>query len=332
MKRSIALAVVFIMAFSLTACGKKDRGNTVSVPVVDSNTVEIVENAYKNTEEVLKSVTALDVQSTVVKTLSFEGESFSERSTSKLSFINSDSGKSYAIISELKSGDIADGMQIYSDGKVTYGARAGETYILSKGKDTDSYVEGVFGTIKLGKVEGVKVINTTVVDTSTGGHGFVLEYDCTNADGEKLFGDYFVEKKAGFDVKYTKLTASGIVDAEGRLTAQTITLEYDYTYSVGAPVEDDSSDNASSTNTSSKDKTSSEVTSSVATEIITKTISAKLSIDNTFNYEIDAVKVPDLVEIGKDADGNDIKHEEISIQDFTGLTAGTSDKEENNKK
>lgn len=334
MKRIIALAVVFIMIFSFAACGKKDRDNTASGQVVDNNTIEIVNNAYKTTEDLLKSIKALDVQSTVVKTVTAEGESFSERVTSKMSFVNSEAGKSYALGTVIKSGDVSDEMQMYCDGKNTYGARAGKTYILSKNKDTDAYVDGVLSGIKIGKVTDVTVVNTTIVNTSTGGHGFVLEYDCSNVDAEKLFGTYFTEKKAGFDVKFTKLTASGIVDSDGRITAQTITLEYTYDVSINASSEDTSSESASSSSTSSnktssKESTSSEDTSSVATETVTKTVSAKLSIDNTFKYDIDTVKVPDLVVIGKDEDGNEIKHDEISIQDFTGLGTGSSDNTEN---
>lgn len=332
MKRIIAFAVVFIMIFSFAACGKKDRDNTVSGQVVDNNTIEIVNNAYKTTEDLLKSIKALDVQSTVVKTLTSDGESFSERVTSKMSFVNSENGKSYALGTVIKSGDVSDEMQMYCDGKNTYGARAGKTYILSKNKDTDAYVDGVFAGIKIGKVADATVVNTTIVNTSTGGHGFVLEYDCSNIDAEKLFGTYFTEKKAGFEVKFTKLTASGIVDSEGRITAQTITLEYTYDVSISASSEDTSSESTSSNATSSNDKktTSSETTSSkdIAIETVTKTVSAKLSIDNTFKYDIDTIKVPDLVVIGKDEDGNDIKHDEISIQDFTGLASGSSEKDE----
>lgn len=332
MKRIIALTVVFIMIFSFAACGKKDRDNTVSGQVVDNNTIEIVNNAYKTTEDLLKTVQALDVQSTVVKTTTADGESLSERVTSKMSFVNSETGKSYALGSVIKSGDVSDEMQMYCDGKNTYGARAGKTYILSKNKDTDAYVDGVFAGIKIGKVSDVTVVNTTIVNTSTGGHGFVLEYDCSNIDAEKLFGAYFTEKKAGFEVKFTKLTASGIVDSEGRITAQTITLEYTYDVTLGTSSEDTSSESTSSNATSSNDKktTSSETTSSkdIAIETVTKTVTAKLSIDNTFKYDIDTVKVPDLVVIGKDEDGNDIKHDEISIQDFTGLAAGSSDNTE----
>lgn len=335
MKRIIALAVVFIMVFSFAACGKKDRNNTVSNQVVDSNTIEIVDNAYKTTEDLLKKVQALDVQSTVVKTLTSDGESFSERVTSKMSFVNSENGKSYALGTVVKSGDVSDEMQMYCDGKNTYGARAGKTYILSKNKDTDAYVDGVLAGIKIGKVTDVTVVNTTIVNTSTGGHGFVLEYDCSNIDAEKLFGTYFTEKKAGIEVKFTKLTASGIVDSDGRLTAQTITLEYTYDVNLSASSEDTSSESTSSSTTSSNNKkttsgetTSSEVTSSETTEPVIKTVTAKLSIDNTFKYDIDTVKVPDLVVIGKDEDGNDIKHDEISIQDFTGLASGSSEKDE----
>ncbi len=330
MKRIISLAVILAFVFLLAACGKDERGNTVSGPAVDSNTVEIVENAYKTTESALKEAKALEVQSTVVETTTVDGSDLSERVTSELSFINSDSGKLYAIVTEVKSGDIADEMQLYSDGKDTYGARAGKTYILSKDKDTDAYVDEVLSSVKLAKIDGIKVINTTVVDTSTGGHGFVLEYDCSSADIKKIFEGYFSGNSAGVELKFTKLTSSGIIDSKGRLTAQTISLEYTYDLTVSAPAESTSSD-TSSKKTDSDNKTSSESTSSVATETQIKTVTAKLTVDNVFNYELETVKVPDLIEIGKDADGNDIKHDEISIQDFTGLAAGSSDKEEEKK-
>lgn len=331
MKKIIALAVVLILVFSLSACGEDKRENTVSGPTVDSNTVEIVENAYQTTEEILKNITAVDMQSTLVKTTTVNEQDFSERITTNLSFINSDAGKTYAIGLLVKSGDISSETQFYSDGKDTYAALAGKTYVLSKNKDTDAHIEGILSGVKLDKIEGVKVTNTTIVDTSTGGHGFVLEYDCTGLDAEKLFGDFFTEGKEGAEVTFTKLTSSGIVDNKGRLTAQTFTLEYTYNITVDVPVESTSSETTSSKKTSSKNKTSSESTSSVATEKVTKNVSAVLSVDNTFNYDIDTLKVPDLIEIGKDADGNEIKHTEISIQDFTELGAGDSDKDNTKK-
>lgn len=335
MKRFIALAVVFIMIFSLAACGGEERSGVSSELVVDTKTIDIVKNAYQTTEEILKSVNALGVETSIVKTTTVNGESFSERNTSKLVFVNSDSGKQYSICTVVKSGDIADEMQIYCDSKDIYGARAGKTYILSKNKDTDAYVDSVLGSVKIGSLPGTNVIKTVIVNTDTNGYGFVLDYECGNAEAEKLFGAYFTEVKAGYDVTFTGLSVRGIIDSKGRITEQRIELEYTYelkeTASSGSS-STESSTSSNSKNTSSESKTGSEAVSSVAAETVAKKVTAKLTANNIFSYDVDTVKVPDLVVIGKDEDGNDIKHDEISISDFTGLAAGSSDKEDKDNK
>ena len=93
MKRFIALAVVFIMIFSLSACGGDERGSVSSETVVDTKTIDTVKNAYNTTEELLKSVNALGVETSIVMTTTVNEESLSVRTTSNLAFVNTDSGK-----------------------------------------------------------------------------------------------------------------------------------------------------------------------------------------------------------------------------------------------
>ena len=225
-------------------------------------------------------------------------------------------------------------MQIYCDSKDIYGARAGKTYILSKNKDTDAYVDAVLGSVKIGSLPTTNVLKTVIVNTDTGGYGFVLDYECDKATAEKLFGTYFTEATEGHDITFTKLSVRGIIDSKGRITEQRIELEYTYEVKETASEVSSSTESgtSSSSKTSSEGKTSSETESSAAAETVAKKVTAKLTANNIFNNDVDTVKVPDLVVIGKDEDGNDIKHDEISISDFTGLAAGSSDKEDKDNK
>lgn len=335
MKRFIALAVVFIMIFSLSACGGDERGSVSSETVVDTKTIDTVKNAYNTTEELLKSVNALGVETSIVMTTTVNEESLSERTTSNLVFVNTDSGKQYSIGSVVKIGDITDEMQIYCDSKDIYGARAGKTYILSKNKDTDAYVDAVLGSVKIGSLPTTNVLKTVIVNTDTGGYGFVLDYECEKATAEKLFGTYFTEAAEGHDITFTKLSVRGIIDSKGRITEQRIELEYTYEVKETASEVSSSTESGTSSNSkniSSESKTGSQADSSVAAETVAKKVTAKLTANNIFNYDVDTVKVPDLVVIGKDEDGNDIKHDEISISDFTDLAAGSSDKEDKDNK
>ena len=329
MKKFFALALTLVMVLSITACGDEDVKNNSSTETVDANTIEIVNNAFNTTKTLLSSSKALGFDGTIVRSITVDDVTSSTRYTVGIDYIDGDNGRNYACEIVQKFGDSSDEAQIYGDGKSNYAYKAGTTYILSKHKDTDEFVNNLFSDIELIDIGNCTAKKTTIVDASIGGHCFVIEYDVSNFDAEKAFGsDIFDAKAEGYTVNSTKLTVSGTVDAKGRLISQIVTYEYDYNINVQVEVEDESktesttsSTSSKKANSSSKTETSSEAT---ATTTVAKKVSNVLKVDIALKYDIEEVAIPDRILIGKDKDGNEIKNTEISVTDFNKLSASAS--------
>ncbi len=343
MKKILALVLTLVFIFSFAACSEKEKGgNTVSGPSVDVDKVEVVNKATQNTKNLISTAKALMFDTNIVKSTTVDDVTTSTRYTVDWTQAELDGKKQFACEIIQKSGETAVESQLYHNGERLYGYKAGSTYILSKNADTEALAKGLYDDIKLLEIGDLDVLNTTVVDTSTGGQGFVFEYECAAFDAEKAFGSsIFGEKSAGLTVKPTKLTVSGIVDAKGRLTAQTVTFEYTYDVSVEVAIEEEKTESKETESTSSKSSKSTkkkneskEDTSSeaVKTQTVIKTASAKITADVTIGYEVDEVKVPDLIVFGKDAEGNEIKVNEISALDFNKLSESTSSDKKDDKK
>lgn len=309
MKKLFALALAVVMVLSFAACGKEKRpGNNTSGQSVDSNTLEIVNNAYTATKTALENAKAMGYSGTIVKSVTIDDVITSQRNSINFKYADGDSGRAFAVETVSKSGDTSEEVQLYNNGENLYGYKAGTTYVLSKNKDTDAYVEELFKEIGFIDASAVKVLNTTIVDTSTGGHGFVLDYDFNDAafDPETMIGTAFFNEKAdGKNVTVTGLCVSGIIDTKGRLTAQNVTFEYTYTVDAEVPNDVDP-DNSGVSET---------------TKTVTKTVSNKISFDFAFNYELETVTSPDHIVIGGEGAAEPT---EISISDFNKLSAAAA--------
>ncbi len=333
MKKILVLVMALITVLSLSACGGEAKEPTSSTEAVDPNTVEIVNNAYNKTTELLKSTKALGFESVTVASTKIDDVVTTVNVTAGIDCIENESGRKYAMDTVIKLGDTSQQVQYYGDGKSTYAYAAGTTYLVANGKETDEYIAGILSEVEVLDVGDCPVLKTTIIDSSVGGHCYVIEYDATKFDPEKIFGEYYAEaKKAGTNIKPQKLTVSGTIDSQGRLTSQNVTFEYNYDMNIQTEVSDVSKTESTASKTSSKtdskkDKTSSKAETSSeapATTTVVKNVSCVLKCNVSLDYDIEEIKVPDLMLIGKDADGNDIKNPEISIPDFNKLSGNSS--------
>ncbi len=323
MKKIFALLLVATMLFSFAACGEEKRQSGVSSGhSVDQNTLNVVESAFDATQKHLDSAKALGYDISVVSSYKADDVVTSSRVSSKLQYITNDDGRRFSAESEVRSGETAELVQLYSDGKKNYGYKAGATYELS-GKEVEGYINEQFALIKLWDTTGFKALDTKTVKTSSGGHGFVITYDASDSSVtiDKVLGSVTGVDISGMigtteGIKITELLASGIVDETGKLASETVTLKYEYTVNVEIHKED--------------------TEESKPAQTVAKTVSCELSIDIALDYDISEISVPDKmtgVEI-PEGDEETEKPDEISISDFLKLStnsSSSSDKKDNDK-
>lgn len=333
MKKIFALLLVATMLFAFAACGEEKRQSGVSSGnTVDKNTLNIVESAFDATQKHLDSAKALGYNISVVSSYKADGVVTSSRVSSKLEYITNDDGRKFSAESEVRSGETAELVQLYSDGKKNYGYKAGATYELS-GKEVDGYIAEQFALIKLWDTTGFKALDTKTVKTSSGGHGFVITYDVSdsNVTIDKVLGSVTGIDISGMigttdGIKITEFLASGIVDETGKLATETVTFKYEYTINAEVPKED----------AEESEKEDDKTEESKPAETVAKTVSCELSIDIVLDYDVSEVSVPDKmtgVEISE-GDEETKKPDEISIPDFKKLStnaSNSSDKKENDK-
>lgn len=327
MKKIFALLLVAVMLFSFAACGdeEKRQSGVSSGNSVDQNTLNIVETAFATTQKHLDSAKALGYNISVVSSFKVDDVVTSSRVSSKLQYVTNDDGRKFAVESEARSGEIAELVQLYSDGKKNYGYKAGATYELS-GKEVDSYINEQFALVKLWDTTDFKALDTKTVKTSSGGHGFVITYDVADTN---VTIDKVLESVTGIDVsgmigttegiKITGFLASGIVDETGKLATETVTLKYEYTVNVEVPNEETEVEGE-------------EPEESKPAETVAKTVSCELSIDIVLDYDVSEITVPDKmtgVEI-PEGDEETKKPDEISIPDFLKLSTNASTNSDKN--
>ncbi len=303
MKKISALLLALLLVLSLAACGGDGSDKTASGgEAVDQNTVDIVSNAYTATKAALANAKALSYTGNAVSSATVDGATLSVRTTVNMDYIDSDAGRTFAASIIAKSGEASEECQLYGNGTDTYGYKVGTTYLLSKKEATTKYIDEIFSEIEYLDLSAVKVLKTTIVDTSVGGHGFVLDLDFNDTafDPEAVFGaNLYAEKSAGIETKPTALSVSGIIDSAGRLTEQKVTFKYNY------------------------DVVTSTGSEASSTEAVSKNVAAELTVTSTFKYDLASVQIPDRIDLGDGENGK--KPAEISIQDFTALTSsGTS--------
>ncbi len=339
MKKIFALLLIVAMLFSFAACNREQQrqSGVASGPIVDKNTLDIVDNAFKVTQEHLSSAKALGYKINLTTSEDVMDVVTSLGLNSSIKYIDGENGKVFAVESKTELGERTEKVQLYSDGVKHYGYKVGGLYELT-GKDVEPYIAEQFALIKLWDTTGFKAVNTYIVDTASNGHAFVIEYDVND---ESLSLGAIIGQSTNTElgdvtsaegVKITNFRASGIINASGKLESEKVEVHYEYTKIINGSTT--SSEDASSTEsdkTSSKE-TESETVTSVESQNEAKAvaISGKLVIDISLDYDISEVKVPDMMtaitqnggEGEGDGEGDEEapKISEISIPDFLKLT------------
>lgn len=324
MKKIICLLLVFMFMFTLTACGGGDKNTTSnsSEYIVDSNTVTLVNDAYKKTGEVLNDISALGYVVDYKRSMKVDDVTTAVRMGVEYDFIKNENGIIISLGEIAKNDQTSKEFYLYDDTKNIYATYAGTEYIITRNDAATETLTKRIDSLEYVDGSAFKVLDTVVVDTASGGHGFVLKYDPVESgfDVAKVFGPLYSEKD--YVVKPTGLKISGIIDTEGRLVSQTVTYSYSYDYEeevTNPNIDPDNSDAAT-------------------TQKVKKTANFELVAEYGFNYNITEIAVPDGIALIPAEPAEDYKKpKELSIDDFNKLVNGTSEdsdskKENTNKK
>ncbi len=245
MKKIFAVILVAILVLSMCACGKEkeDIKNTTG-DSVDQNTISLVNNAFDKTAVSITGAEALGFKMSYRRNLTYGEDSQSDFLSLDYKYIGTGANKQFLYEHEVKSGGIDDSVAMYSDGKNIYGFKVDTTYLLVNDKATNDYINDIHNNITVFDASDLEVVDTVILNTSSGGHAFVIKYkaDDKGFDPKKAFGPFFAEGDLEMETKPVSLSVSGTIDTEGRLIDETVTYEYSYEYEDKSEVDPDNSE------------------------------------------------------------------------------------------
>lgn len=314
MKKLVCLILSLVFLFSLCACSDSEPANTdnVNSKVVSTDTIELVDNALKKTTELISSAKSLGYYCDFKRTDIVDEQRVAQSLTTDIVIHKGEGGDKLSFETETKTLAGEDGAIVYNaDGK-TYAYKAGNCYLLADDDTLKAYVKQLYATPATFKSENIKALDTTVVNTSTGGKGFVVEYDAKDEDFKPVDVFAMLYAEAGMkDVKPTpvSLRLSGIVDKDGKILTHTVKYVYEYEITVTEEVDDSQVDVESETVT------------------VTKKVTVELEAEVSYDFTISEVKVPEGITVPvKDAEGNETpKLKELSLVDFQKLSLKTGE-------
>lgn len=245
MKKILAVILVAVLGLTMCACGKKkdDIKNTAG-DSVDQNTISLVNAAFDKTSESIADAEALGVKMSYRRNLTYGEVSQSAFLSLDYKYIGTGADKQFLYEHEAKSGDTEDIVAMYSDGKNIYGFKADTTYLLVNDNITNDYINSIQSDISVLDTSDLEVIDTVILDTSSGGHAFVIKYkaDDDGFDPKEAFGPLYAEGDMEIETKPISLSVSGTIDTEGRLIDETVTYEYSYEYEDMSEVDPENSE------------------------------------------------------------------------------------------
>lgn len=308
MKKLTIFVLSLVLALSFTACGKdvKRTSGGIVDQTIDKNTVSLVNDAYKATGDAIKSASALGYTANYKKEVAIDDTTTASRLTRTYDFITGAAGKTFSYSEAARSDTVSTTMKMYDDLKYIYGYYADTEYIITRNDSSAAFINALPESLELVDGTAFAVKDTIVVDTDGGGHGFVLEYEPTdkNFKPDEVYGPLYAETELAPTA--VGLRISGIIDASGKITSETVT--YTFTYPIETEV--------------AKDDVDPDNSGVSATEKVTKTVKVTLTAEYTFNYALDAVAVPDgITVVPETAEGEEKPQlpKELSITDFTKL-------------
>ena len=247
MKKILAVVLVVILALSICACGKeKDDIKNTTGDSVDQNTISLVNTAFGKTADSVSGAEALGVKMSYRCNLTKGEDGQSAFRSKDYKYIGTGADKQF-LYEYGKSGDTEDSVAMYSDGKNIYGFKVDTTYLLVNDNNTNDYINNIHNNISILDTSNLEVVDTIILNTSSGGHAFVIKYkaDDKGFDPTEAFKPLFdedvlnIKTESVLETKPVSLSVSGTIDTEGRLIDETVTYEYSYEYEDNSQVDPD---------------------------------------------------------------------------------------------
>ncbi len=309
------LCAILVLTLMVCFCACKDEGNdntNATGDSVDQNTVSLVNVAYDNTEDLVENASALGFKINYRRKLTFGNESDALGLSVTYNFTGKGEGSKFFYETESKSGGTDEHTMMYGDGKNIYGYKAETTYLVSNDNLTADYIGKISENITVFNASDFEVIDTVIMNTSSGGHAFMLTYDIKTVefDPADVFGPLYAEGFTEYELKPMSLTVSGIIDTEGRITEERVSYAYSYEYEDMTGVDPDNSE----------------------AQGVMKNATVKLDAEMYYDYDIESIKVPSeitlLPEEGEQEEETD-ELRELSLTDFLKIGQQSSDNTKN---
>ncbi len=296
MKRILCALLCVSLLFCLSACkDKKDDANNTVGDKVNQNTVSLVNIAYDDTEELVESLETLGYEITYRRNLTYGEESDALGISITYDFIGKGEGRKFFYETDVKGNDDAY-IMMYSDGENIYGYKADTTYLLVNDNLTNAYIDEFSDNVTIFNASDFDVIDTVIMDTSLGGHAFILTYDVKSADFDpaEVFGPLYAEAATDYELKPTSLKVSGIINSDGRITEQTVSYEYTYQYEDMSDVDPDNEDASG----------------------VMKNATVRLEAAIMLNFDLDNISAPADIDLLPEDESEQTDIKELSLTDF----------------
>ncbi len=320
MKKISLLLCAILLVLSFAACSnKEDTSSDVPTKEVVASTEATVSDAFEKTATKLEEK-IMNFSVSKVVTSSAEGESTEIiKNTDTVRFDFRDE-KYNIIYSGTKTNDAGTVTSIiYCDNEKLYGTHLKGTYLMKMTDSAKKALNDYADLVEIFLPTNLKAIDTAIVNTDLEGCGFIFEYDPESVDKEffESLGDIITDDFK--DVKVSLVKISGLINKDGLITNQVVTLEYTTTVTETVPKEPSSSSEESSSKANSSKKTtsknnsskknSSEEASSVETIEITKEVKKEVTIETKYDYSTE-------LDFSTPKDIDVAETEDYTIEDF----------------
>ncbi len=299
MKKILCALLAVVMLLGLSACKKEKGGATNTVgDSVDENTVSLVNVAFSSTKEIVENAKSLGFEVNYRRNLTYDNDkSDAMRISLMYNYAGADDSKQFVYKHSVKSSTSNDDTMLYTDSKNIYGFKASETYLITNNNLAKEYLADFDENVTIYDASDLKATSTVVMDTNSGGHVFVIEYECDGFDAADVFGPLYAEGSLELEIKPISLSISGTIDTEGRLLNETIKYVYKYEYLDNSEEDPDNSEPSG----------------------VKKTAKVELVAELEYDYDFSVVKAPSEMTIPSSNDGTEDKIKELSITDFLKL-------------
>ncbi len=298
MKKILCSLLIVCLIMSFSACKSKDDNATNTVgESVDQNTVSLVNDAYVTTADLLNNADSLGFKANYRKKFSYDNESGATGTSFVYNFVGKGEGSNYFYEIDSKTGGTDEHTMMYSDGKNVYGYKADTTYLITNDNSVVNHINDISKSVIMYNGSDFDVSDTIIMNTSSGGHAFMLTYDIESAeiDIANVFAPVYDEATKDYELKPISLIVSGIVDTKGRIVEETVSYVYSYEYEDMTTIDPDNAEAQGTMRT------------------VTVTLEAELYYD----YDLELITAPaDITLLPEEGKSTEQTIKELSLTDF----------------